>query len=235
MDRIARVSSVVVALLILASGGQAAWVENFDSYATGSSLHGQGGWKGWDNDPTWTAPISDAWSLSTPHSVRIDGAADLVHEYTEAGGQVQYRAMQYIPSANANGQNYFILMNDYNDGGPYDWSVQLQFDMNAGQVFSDFGGGATAPLALDQWVELLFDIDLDANTIDEYYNGSLLASHVWDDNGKNTFDAVDLFGNGASPVFYDNMSLGVIPEPAAVVLAAFGMLAFGLLGRRRRS
>ena len=27
------------------------WSDNFDSYATGSQLHGQGGWKGWDNNP----------------------------------------------------------------------------------------------------------------------------------------------------------------------------------------
>ena len=27
------------------------WSDNFDSYATNSSLHGQGGWKGWGNDP----------------------------------------------------------------------------------------------------------------------------------------------------------------------------------------
>ncbi|MBK9233821.1 MAG: hypothetical protein IPO15_24020 [Anaerolineae bacterium] len=27
------------------------WSDNFDSYATGSQMHGQGGWKGWANDP----------------------------------------------------------------------------------------------------------------------------------------------------------------------------------------
>ena len=45
------------------------WFENFDSYALGSGLHGQGGWKGWDNDATWDAFVSDTFALSDPHSV----------------------------------------------------------------------------------------------------------------------------------------------------------------------
>ncbi len=31
--------------------GQVPWSDDFDSYANDSALHGQGGWKGWDNDP----------------------------------------------------------------------------------------------------------------------------------------------------------------------------------------
>ena len=240
MDRIKRFSGILVAVLILsATEGRAAWVDDFDSYATGSQLHGQGGWKGWDNDSTWTAPTSGAQSFSAPNSAEIGGNADLVHEYSEVGGQVQFSTMQYIPS-NAAGQSFFLLLNEYNDGGPYDWSVQLNFDLTVGQVVSDLGGGATAPIVRDNWVELLFDIDLDANTVDEYYNGSLLASHQWDDTLSNTFGAVDLFGNGASPIYYDNMSLAepsgeVVPEPASIVLAAFGLLGLGLLGWRRRA
>ena len=236
---IRKLSWALAAVLTLSVAGAAApWLEDFDSYATGSQLHGQGGWKGWDNDPTWTAPTSGAQSFSSPNSAEIGGAADLVHEYGVAGGDVQYRAMQYIPSDNDTDSTYFILLNEYNDGGPYDWSVQINFSMDAGQVISDYGGGATLPIVWDQWVELLCVIDLDANTVTEYYNGDALATHQWDDDGTNALAAVDLYANGASAIFYDDMSLvqrgdDIIPEPTTLGLLALGGLA--LLRRRRKT
>ena len=43
-----RVLVVLLAIVGLPSVASASpFVENFDSYAAGSSLHGQGGWKGW--------------------------------------------------------------------------------------------------------------------------------------------------------------------------------------------
>ena len=81
------------------SGGGVVWSEDFDSYAAGSSMHGQGGWKGWDNDPTWTAYVSDAQSQSPENSVDIKADADLVHEYDGyTSGYYIYTAYQYIPS-----------------------------------------------------------------------------------------------------------------------------------------
>ena len=74
------------------------WSDNFDSYADGSSMHGQGGWKGWDNDPTWTAYVTSVKSQSNPHSVDIKADADLVHEYEDlTSGYFIYTAWQYIP------------------------------------------------------------------------------------------------------------------------------------------
>ncbi len=77
------------------------WSENFDSYADGSSMHGQGGWKGWDNDPVGTAYVSSAYSQSTPQSVDIKDSSDLVHEYSGyTTGQYIFTAWIYIPSGN---------------------------------------------------------------------------------------------------------------------------------------
>jgi len=74
------------------------WEDNFDSYALGSSMHGQGGWKGWDDDPTWTAYVSNVKSMSSPHSVDIVADADLIHEYSGCtSGQWTYTAWQFIP------------------------------------------------------------------------------------------------------------------------------------------
>ena len=82
-------------------GGGVVWSDNFESYALGSSLHGQGGWKGWDNDPAATAYVSDDQSQSTPQSADIKEATDLVHEYSGyTSGQYIYTAYVYVPSGN---------------------------------------------------------------------------------------------------------------------------------------
>jgi hypothetical protein len=80
-------------------GGSVVWSENFDSYTNGQDLHGVGGWKGWDNDPTWTAYVSNAQSRSPENSVDIKGNADLVHEYDGyTSGQYLYTAWIYLPA-----------------------------------------------------------------------------------------------------------------------------------------
>lgn len=225
---------VVVMLLVIVGVSSVAsaslFMDNFESYADGSALHGQGGWKGWDNDPTWGAPASSAHANNGNISAEIGGSADLVHEFDFAGGSLELSAMQYIPDGGA-GQNFFLLLNTYNDGGPYDWSVQLNCNLETGIVTSDFGGGATANIVFDQWVELKFAIDLDGNTIDEYYNGTLLSSHVWDDTGNATLGCIDLFANGASPIYYDDIT--VVPEPATLSLFCLGGLA--LIRKRKNS
>ena len=75
------------------------WEDDFDSYADGSSMHGQGGWKGWDNTPGATAYVTTAESRSSPNSISIAGASDLVHEYSGyTSGDYIYTAYVYIPS-----------------------------------------------------------------------------------------------------------------------------------------
>ena len=51
------------------------WFDDFDSYALGSGMHGQGGWEGWFGDPGADAFVTDAQALSGPHSLDIDGSA----------------------------------------------------------------------------------------------------------------------------------------------------------------
>ena len=74
------------------------WSDNFDSYENGSSIHGQGGWKGWDNNSDYTAYIRSVKSRSAPHSLDIKAPADLVRTYFgDYGGKFNYTLWIYYP------------------------------------------------------------------------------------------------------------------------------------------
>jgi len=184
----------------------AIFTEDFESYAAGSALHGSGGWKGWDNSPGAGAPVSDAYAYSGSNSVEIGGSSDLVHEFDITGGMWEFTVMQYIPSGTT-GNNYFILLNSYDDGVNQDWSVQLPINLATGVMTSAYDSAVSVNVLYDQWVELKFVIDLENNIVDEYYNGELFSTHEWDDNDHGTIGAIDLYSEGASSIYYDDIAI----------------------------
>jgi hypothetical protein len=193
------------------------WADNFDSYATDVSLHGLGGWKGWQNSPAATAYTSGTQALSTPNSVDISSATDLVHEYSGyIAGEWVYTAWQYIPTDFA-GESYFILLNQYDDAGnTLNWSVQVNFSSSTNQVENTGASGGTLPLIKGTWVELRTEIDLTNDLCAFYYGGQLLYQATWtgevSGGGINNIAALDLFANGASSIYYDNISLTPPPK-----------------------
>jgi hypothetical protein len=199
----------------LLDGGSSSWADNFDSYVTGSQMHGQGGWKGWDNSPAAGALTSDVQARSTLNSVDITGGSDLVHEYAGyTSGQWTYSTWQYIPTGYT-GQTYFIILNTYADGGSNNWSTQVCFDAGTGMLNDDTpnscSGSSTLPIIYDQWVQIRVEIDLDADTQTFYYNNQMLYQDTWTGHisggGVANIGAVDLYANSASPVYYDDFFL----------------------------
>lgn len=194
----------LVTLLFVPVAG-ADWSDDFDSYALGSGLHGQGGWTGWDNDPAFDAFVTNAQSYSTPHSAEILPTSDIVHQYTETSGQWTMKGWCYIPGGST-GSQYFILLNTYNHSGPYEWSLQLHFDSTAGTLIVVEGSGTTA-IINNQWIEVKVNINLDTNTQQIYYNGILLDTIPWMSSGVVEIAALDLFSNGGSTIYWDDLSL----------------------------
>jgi hypothetical protein len=203
-----------VSAATLGVNAQTWWLENFDSYTNGQFLDGgadDGGWKGFCNNPSYGAYVTNAQSHTSPNSVEINGTVDLVHEYEGyTSGTLPYRCLQYIP-ANFSGESYFILLSEYDDSGSTNiWTVQLRFDSDLDVVESEFTG-EQAPLVYDTWVEIECYIDLDTDWLQIYYNGALLSDHAWTDTVQGTgggtlnVAAVDLFANGATSVYYDDM------------------------------
>ncbi len=221
MRRQVIVAAALVAMGFCSLASAQVFSENFDSYASGSEMHGQGGWKGWSNVATAGSPTSSAYAYSGKNSVEIIGTADLVHEFTLSGGIVQLTAMQYIPEGSS-GTSDFIVLNQYSDSGSAnDWSIQLEFGLDTGVVTANAeGGGLTASVIYGRWVELKFIIDLDKNTCAWYYSGELVMTHAWDGDSHKTLQAIDLFGNSADSVYYDDIRVDYLslaarnPTPA---------------------
>lgn len=204
------------------------WFERFDNYSEGDSMHGVGGWKGWDNDPAFDAVVTPTQTLSPTNSVEVAGDTDLVREFEGAGaGAWAFTAWQYIPGDFQSGGggnfagSYFVLLNSYNDGGPYDWSVQYNFDSNDGMLKVYYGNGLNTvdrPYEPDRWVAIQAIVDLDNDWTRVYYDDDFVAEYSWiggvlgDGTGVSNIAAVDLFAQGSSAIYYDNLRLEQIPH-----------------------
>jgi hypothetical protein len=192
--------------------------ENFDSYATGSEIHGQGGWKGWQNDQAAGATVVDTQSVSTPNSIEIEGASDLIHEFSGyTSGAWTITAKQFIP-AGFSGQSYFIFENVYSDTDTsvISWSTQVIFDSGTGMVSNEATGAnpGSVPMVTGQWVDLRLDVDLDNDLQTFWYNGTQVYSGSWTQQfpsqavpGILNIGSIDLFANGATAVYYDNIQI----------------------------
>jgi hypothetical protein len=186
-----------------------AYVEGFEAYEVGTDLHGVNNWEGWEGTAGAGAPVSDAQAASGANSVEIISSADLVKKLSVTGGQITLSALQYIP-AGGSGDTFFILMNQYAPN-PLDWSSQTKFSLGSGQINDD-----QATIVTDEWVELMYVIDLDNNTVEEYYNGAMFNSGEWDGDAHNTLQAIDLYSAGASSVYYDDITIEATLMPVGL-------------------
>jgi hypothetical protein len=202
--------------------------ENWDSYAAGSNVHGQGGWKGWGNNPDAGAFVSDAQSVSPDNSIDIEGPSDLIHEFSGyTSGVWVITAQQYIPS-DFSGNTYFIFENVYSDTDTtvISWSTQVVFRSETGTV-ENYDGSAnpgSLPFVTDQWVELKLVVDLDNDLQTFYYGGTELYSGSWTGQfpgqlvqGILNIASIDLYAEDSTTVYYDDISIA----PASPYGAAF--------------
>jgi len=241
-------TGAIACCLITASAWAADYLENFDTYVPGSIVGGQGGWKGWDNDPLVVATTyATPFGYSPLNSVFIYGSSgtsytDLVHEWGGyVSGHVVFSARQYIPTTSTAGTSYFILLDNYHDGaGAKDWAAQTTFNLATGKVHEDNSYTGTVrtdrDIVRNQWVEIEYDIFLTGNTATSYYNGQVFSQGPWHGTGVNAINAlmaVDLYSDVSHPVYYDDIKITVIPEPASVTLfAVFGLIAGAWLRRK---
>ena len=183
--------------------------DDFESYADGSDIVGQGGWEVWYTGGTHATVSSE--QARGKLSLRNIALSDIVHRFAVDAGVWTFSVDTYVPSAPLKvADGYVILMNQYQT--PTDnWSVQVRFDPAFKTVESQADSNTTT-LITDAWVPLRCEIDLDADTLNIYYNDVLFAADlIWSQNvsggGITSIACTDLFSNGIEPMFYDNVSL----------------------------
>jgi hypothetical protein len=220
-----------LALLVACSAASAQWADDFDSYPDGTLLYEVNGWTGWDGASGAAGTVTNAQAFSAPHSIAVSGTGDAVHPFSGYDSGVwTFTAYQYIPDT-LDALTYFILNDVYNHGGPYDWAVEMHMDPATGLVTEiAHNDGSSTPILYNQWVEIRTLIDLDNNYMENYYNGVMLASGVWDVGGDGLVELqnVDLYAPHTETVYYDNFSL--VPAPGTLAALGLGLCAI----RRRR-
>jgi hypothetical protein len=208
-----------------ASTNKASWYDNFDSYAAGSSLHGQGGWEAWDNNPATTVYVTDDQSRSSPNSVDIAWfsgvSGDIVQQFTDVNsGTWIFSTWQYVPSS-MTGISFLILMNTYTHGGTHNlehWSTQIEVSATGGYIRDYDNPTETLPLITDDWINIYIAIDFDADIQTIYYDNVELTSKSWtagvSPGGALNLACVDLYAdaNPSTSVYYDDFSLD-LPQP----------------------
>jgi hypothetical protein len=206
-----------VALGCLASAGtaQVPFVDNYDSYAVGSVINGQGGWKQWGSGANSSSIIEDAttgFALSG-NSVSVNAfvggdTSDLVHEFSGfTSGQHTMRAYTYAATGIVDNW-FFLILSQYTDVGPFDWAVQVTFSPSAGTWAADHGTATpvTGPLLLDQWVEVRAQIDITADLVEVFYNGvSVAPPYCW---------SCGVFGGAPTPASMNIAAVDLYHAPA---------------------
>ena len=206
MNNFHRFLTVCAALLLIVPVAAATdWSDNFDSYALDSSIDGQGGWAGWGGAAGCDAYVRDTQAYSTPHSLASIPTTDIVHTFDENTGEWEMTGWCYIPTGST-GNQYFIMLNTYILPSTFDWSVQIQFDSDAGNVIDTYST-STESIIYDTWVEVKVEIYLDQNSYDVYYNDAFMASNAWQSTGVNEIAALDIFSSGGSTIFWDDLVL----------------------------
>ncbi len=180
------------------------YFEDFESFNAGLVLHNVADWEGWYGDAGSAAVVSAKYAFSGTKSVEVDSSADAVHFFDIAEGKWVLTAMQYIPSGTS-GVTRFHMQNTYGDS--IGRSVQWSFSLGDGAIAEDYDKNASARIIYDKWIELKLVIDLDNDHLDQYYNGVLFSSRAWVNSGSSKIRTIDLFGNGASSVYYDDIKV----------------------------
>ncbi len=218
--------SLVAAIGLFGVGAQALaqdWSENFESYSNGQVLYNVNGWSGWDNIEGVCGSATTAQAHGGTKSILIEPNDDAIRTFDNGyvSGTGTMRAWMYLSQAQHTADTYYIVQNEYAHGGPYQWCIELQFDVTTGTVLDDFRNeSGVVNIVYGQWVELRFEINMGADTVTCYYNNQEVSTgQLFIRGGVAQIKNLDLYSTGATN-YFDDMAItglqGSGPPPYTV-------------------
>jgi hypothetical protein len=172
----------ILALAVLSTQIEAqTYLEDFESYSVNSNIVGQGGWREFNGAPPALSLVSSNFANSGTKSLRTSTGSNTIREWTNFNsgtGKWVVTCQSYIPSTTTE-EFWFKFMSFYRDNGPYFWVSQVGFNAGAAGMGRCFSGTLTATsftVIYDRWVEIKLLIDLDADTIEVFYDGTSLVA-----------------------------------------------------------
>jgi hypothetical protein len=186
------------------------WADDFESYAAGSMISGQGGWVLQTSDPTRDAAVTPAVASSGLQSLEVEGR-DWVSQPFSVPAPSRYTLLGrvYVPSG-PTGRVDVYVQNTWAPGGPpAAWvSARVALDLTSGVAYDAVSSTPVpVPLIRDAWTAIRVDIDLVRNLVSVYYEGRLLDRRAWKPaGGQLTLAAVGLRSlNGFA--YFDDLQL----------------------------
>jgi len=193
------------------------WSDNFESYQNGQVLYHVGGWNGWDDVENVAGSCTNAQSHSGNKSILVEISDDAIYTfsgYTSGAGVAS--AWIYIPVSQFVADSFYLVQNDYVHGGPYEWCIDIEFDFEGdggqgpGTVVDAFRPETQrVDIQFDTWVELRCEIDIDNDTIVQFYGGQEVArGQLFIRGGTPQLKNLDLFTTGTTDYYDDTAFIG---------------------------
>lgn len=241
--RFIRALAVLAAGAALATSASAAVVfnETFEGYTLGD-VAGQGLW----------ADFGGAELTSVVDTMANGGTKSLAFSTNALTGKYGSDATFDLAAPITAGQ--LVLSFDIFHAAGNDGSAFLYFSRGATlagafqQGLSLVGSGTDGTFGDDdspktglltgQWVPVVMNIDLDADTLVATYGGTQIFNGAWitDAGLPSQYQGIDIWADGGTSqgsFYIDNLRLDAVPEPSSIALLGLG--AGGLFLRRRRA
>ncbi|RJP35050.1 MAG: hypothetical protein C4547_10055 [Phycisphaerales bacterium] len=209
--RVVRQGAVVLAALAFPLIASAQWEENFDSYSDGDCLldRGLGGWEGFCGRLRDMC-VTSAERISRPNGLRT-GFGSIVQPI-DLGGEKKFRLAVWLKIPNKEEhQDLFIRgYNEYDaDACTATRTIDAVFSFE-GKVRDGIRRFEDVDIQYGDWKELRVDVDIQANTLNMFYDGRKVSEGVYNVFGGPD-DLVAFHMSASSDSFIDDISLTVPP------------------------
>jgi hypothetical protein len=176
---------VAMASLFLTGSASAVWTDNFDSYSNESTIIGQGAWVGWEQAGTDDTTVSSTFANSGTNSLLMGATTlptDVVAEFSGVtSGLWNFEVMTYVPTGTSSWVDIGHLAAHKGFQGAEASQWFTAFSIFSSQGWAGLGGGSV-PIVRDTWVPVQGLFDIDAQSVEYFYNGTSAGTTSWAGN-----------------------------------------------------